>query len=83
MWFGRLNDQKIQTNLARAWTRATVHEVLTNEKYISDDDAFIMSLAENIARGKCRPLELACLPATSVSATPPTGTRAAPLSAYL
>jgi len=33
----RMNDLKIQTNLARAWTRATVHEVLTNEKYIGNN----------------------------------------------
>jgi len=25
---------------------------------VSDEDAFIMSLAENIARRQCRPLEL-------------------------
>ena len=31
---GRLNGMKIRTDLDRAWTRATVHEVLTNEKYI-------------------------------------------------
>ena len=30
----RLNEMKILTNLNREWTRATVHEVLTNEKYI-------------------------------------------------
>ena len=31
---GRLNGMKVHTDLDRAWTRATVHEVLTNEKYI-------------------------------------------------
>lgn len=31
---GRLNTMKIRTDLDREWTRATVHEVLTNEKYI-------------------------------------------------
>ncbi|MDR3415260.1 MAG: recombinase family protein [Nevskia sp.] len=30
----RLNDLKVLTDLGRSWTRATVHEVLTNEKYI-------------------------------------------------
>ncbi len=31
---GRLNTMKIRTDLDREWTRGTVHEVLTNEKYI-------------------------------------------------
>jgi Recombinase len=31
---GRLNGLHIRTDLGRDWTRATVHEVLTNEKYI-------------------------------------------------
>lgn len=30
----RLNEMEIKTSLDRHWTRATVHEVLTNEKYI-------------------------------------------------
>ena len=30
----RLNGEQIRTDLDREWTRATVHEVLTNEKYI-------------------------------------------------
>jgi DNA invertase Pin-like site-specific DNA recombinase len=30
----RLNERQIKTPLDRNWTRATVHEVLTNEKYI-------------------------------------------------
>ncbi|HJW57589.1 MAG TPA: recombinase family protein [Burkholderiaceae bacterium] len=33
----RLNDMNIVTDLDRAWTRATVHEVLTNEKYIGNN----------------------------------------------
>jgi len=31
---GRLNGMKVLTDLNREWTRATVHEVLTNEKYV-------------------------------------------------
>jgi len=31
---GRLNELELKTDLGRSWTRATVHEVLTNEKYI-------------------------------------------------
>ena len=34
---GRLNGMKVLTDLNRAWTRATVHEVLTNEKYIGNN----------------------------------------------
>ena len=34
---GRLNGMVIKTDLGRAWTRATVHEVLTNEKYIGNN----------------------------------------------
>jgi DNA invertase Pin-like site-specific DNA recombinase len=30
----RLNERQLSTDLGRPWTRATVHEVLTNEKYI-------------------------------------------------
>lgn len=33
----RLNSMSIRTDLDRAWTRATVHEVLTNEKYIGNN----------------------------------------------
>ena len=33
----RLNEQGIQTDLDREWTRATVSEVLTNEKYIGNN----------------------------------------------
>ncbi len=33
----RLNKQGIKTDLERAWTRATVREVLTNEKYIGNN----------------------------------------------
>ncbi len=33
----RLNSQSVRTDLDRAWTRATVHEVLTNEKYIGNN----------------------------------------------
>lgn len=32
-----LNSRGIKTELGRAWTRATVHEVLTNEKYIGNN----------------------------------------------
>lgn len=32
-----LNRRGIRTNLERQWTRATVHEVLTNEKYIGNN----------------------------------------------
>lgn len=31
---GRLNSMAVRTDLDRNWTRSTVHEVLTNEKYI-------------------------------------------------
>ncbi len=33
----RLNAQGIKTDFGREWTRATVHEVLTNEKYIGNN----------------------------------------------
>lgn len=33
----RLNDLRIQTDLQRPWTRGTVHEVLTNEKYVGNN----------------------------------------------
>ncbi|MDO9053442.1 MAG: recombinase family protein [Gallionella sp.] len=33
----RLNDMRVRTDLDREWTRATVHEVLTNEKYIGNN----------------------------------------------
>ncbi|MGV3725073.1 recombinase family protein [Hydrogenophaga sp.] len=33
----RLNREGILTDLERPWTRGTVHEVLTNEKYIGDN----------------------------------------------
>jgi len=33
----RLNEMRVRTDLDRAWTRATVHEVLTNEKYIGNN----------------------------------------------
>jgi len=32
-----LNSEGVLTDLGRAWTRATVHEVLTNEKYIGNN----------------------------------------------
>ena len=32
-----LNARKILTDLGRAWTRGTVHQVLTNEKYIGNN----------------------------------------------
>jgi DNA invertase Pin-like site-specific DNA recombinase len=32
-----LNQKGVLTDLGRAWTRATVHEVLTNEKYIGNN----------------------------------------------
>jgi len=31
---GRLNGMRLRTDLGREWTRATVHEVLSNEKYV-------------------------------------------------
>lgn len=34
---GRLNEMAVRTDLDREWTRATVHEVLTNEKYIGNN----------------------------------------------
>lgn len=34
---GRLNEMAVHTDLGRLWTRATVHEVLTNEKYIGNN----------------------------------------------
>lgn len=33
----RLNGMSVRTDLDRPWTRATVHEVLTNEKYIGNN----------------------------------------------
>jgi DNA invertase Pin-like site-specific DNA recombinase len=33
----RLNEQGILTDYGRAWNRATVHQVLTNEKYIGNN----------------------------------------------
>ncbi|HWW05608.1 recombinase family protein [Collimonas sp.] len=33
----RLNSMNILTDLSRSWTRATVHEVLTNEKYVGNN----------------------------------------------
>jgi DNA invertase Pin-like site-specific DNA recombinase len=33
----RLNDQYIKTDLGRSWTRATVREILSNEKYIGNN----------------------------------------------
>jgi DNA invertase Pin-like site-specific DNA recombinase len=32
-----LNGRKILTDLGRAWTRSTVHQILTNEKYIGNN----------------------------------------------
>ena len=34
---GELNERGILTDLGRAWTRATVHQILTNEKYIGNN----------------------------------------------
>ncbi len=34
---GRLNGMKVKTDLGREWTRATVQEILTNEKYIGNN----------------------------------------------
>lgn len=31
---GRLNGMRLRTDLGRDWTRATVHEILSNEKYV-------------------------------------------------
>lgn len=33
----RLNSIRVRTDFDRSWTRATVHEVLTNEKYIGNN----------------------------------------------
>lgn len=33
----RLNSRSIRTDLDRDWTRATVHQVLTNEKYVGNN----------------------------------------------
>ncbi len=33
----RLNGMNVVTDLNRAWTRSTVHEILTNEKYIGNN----------------------------------------------
>lgn len=33
----RLNGMKVRTDLDRDWTRAKVHEVITNEKYIGNN----------------------------------------------
>src|SRR5258706_713672 len=33
----RLNDEGILTDLARPWTRSSVHQILTNEKYIGNN----------------------------------------------
>ncbi len=33
----RLNDKGVLTDLDRQWTRSTIHEVLTNEKYIGNN----------------------------------------------
>lgn len=33
----RLNSRSIKTDLDRDWTRATVHQVLTNEKYVGNN----------------------------------------------
>lgn len=34
---GRLNNRGIKTDLGRDWTRGTVHQILTNEKYIGNN----------------------------------------------
>lgn len=34
---GRLNGMGLRTDLDRQWTRGTVHEILTNEKYIGNN----------------------------------------------
>lgn len=34
---GRLNGMRVRTDLDRDWTRATVHQVLINEKYIGNN----------------------------------------------
>jgi DNA invertase Pin-like site-specific DNA recombinase len=46
----RLNEQGVRTDLGRDWTRATVHEVLTNEKYIGNNvfNRISFKLKENI-----------------------------------
>jgi len=37
----RLNNQGVRTDLDRDWTRATVREVLSNEKYVGNNVFFI------------------------------------------
>lgn len=32
-----LNDRGVHSDLGRAWTRATIHQILTNEKYIGNN----------------------------------------------
>ena len=32
-----LNERGVQTDLGRPWTRGTVHQVLTNEKYVGNN----------------------------------------------
>jgi DNA invertase Pin-like site-specific DNA recombinase len=34
---GRLNGMRLKTDLGKDWTRATVHQVLTNEKYVGNN----------------------------------------------
>ncbi|WP_345894341.1 recombinase family protein [Lichenifustis flavocetrariae] len=34
---GRLNEDALPTDLGRPWTRGTVHQVLTNPKYVGDN----------------------------------------------
>lgn len=34
---GRLNEQRILSDLGRPWTRGTVHQILINEKYIGNN----------------------------------------------
>src|SRR5207248_6447045 len=34
---GRLNGMRVRTDLGREWTRATVHQLLTNEKYVGSN----------------------------------------------
>ena len=33
----RLNAEGVRTDLGRAWSRGTVHQLLTNEKYIGNN----------------------------------------------
>jgi hypothetical protein len=47
-----LNDQGVLTNFGRAWTRATVHEVITNEKYIGRFRGVVIGVQVGWSQGR-------------------------------